>query len=142
MCVATFLPNNSPRHHKTKSGPATKSKAIDTKRDETMPGAQIVLQCKEHYHRNHTYKSPALLLLLHDAPPSDSSNKEDSTIPIQDMTKPTSVEATPMALHALIGDSDPRSFHLQGTIRDIVLQIIVDSNTTLNFIHPKMATPP
>lgn len=49
---------------------------------------------EECYHHSHTYKSPALLLLLHDAPPFDSSDKEDSTVLIHDMTKPMSVEAT------------------------------------------------
>lgn len=42
-----------------------------------------------------------------------------------------------MALHALINDSDPRSLHLQGTIGDTVLHILIDSNAMLNFIHPK-----
>lgn len=31
--------------------------------------------CEERYHCNHTYKPPAPLLLLHNAPPSDSSDK-------------------------------------------------------------------
>lgn len=81
-------------------------------------------------------KSLDPLLLLHDTPPSDSFDEDDSTIPLPTTTEPASMEATPVVLHAFIGDSNPHLLHLQGTIGDTILQVLVDSDATPNFIHP------
>lgn len=80
-------------------------------------------------------KSPAPLLLLQDVPPGDSSSSSDTILSVP--SEPDSSEASSVSLHALVGDSDTNSIHLQGTIVSMALQFLVDSRATLNFIHTK-----
>lgn len=53
---------------------------------------------------------------------SDSSEEDDSIVSIDDSYDPPNVEASSVALHTLVGNSDLRSLQLQGTIGSTVLK--------------------
>lgn len=102
-----------------------------------MRARAVCFNYGEHYHRNHVCKSLAPLLLLQDVQPMDSSDDNVATPPNHGSSARDTGEAPPVALHALVGDGEATSIHLQGTIGSTNLQILVDSDATLNFIHPK-----
>lgn len=95
---------------------------------------ELCFKCEERYHRNHVFKSLAPLLLLQDVQHEDSSDDDVETPPNHGSPARDTSEAPPVALHALVGDNEATSIHLQGSTK---LQILVDFDATLNFIHPK-----
>ena len=103
----------------------------------------LCYNCDEKYFSGHKCKEQKLFMAI-----SEDVPEEDVTIPLvedpslpdatQEPTNPPKVDPL-ISLHALIGFSAPQTLKLIGYIKHRKVIILVDSGSTHNFIHCRIA---
>ncbi|XP_047943164.1 uncharacterized protein LOC125190006 [Salvia hispanica] len=87
--------------------------------------------CDEPFSRGHTCKfNQALLIEIED-------EEEEDTPPIYDEELGAGTPA--ISLNALMGESRGKSMRMTGNLNGEILQLLIDSGSSLNFIHPRRA---
>ncbi|XP_047952978.1 uncharacterized protein LOC125198733 [Salvia hispanica] len=86
--------------------------------------------CDEPFSRGHKCRLAQAFLI-------ESGNEEEDSSPIYD-EEVENGEPT-ISLNALVGESRGKSMRMIGSIKNETIQLLVDSGSSLNFIHPQRA---
>ncbi|VFQ76597.1 unnamed protein product [Cuscuta campestris] len=92
--------------------------------------------CEEKWDRSHNCRRRFLALMG----PDDEEELSPTREPAPDMPDSTAVITGDVSsIHSMSGSPNPRSLKLAGSVNDKAVQVLLDSGSTHNFIHPGVA---
>ncbi|VFQ76085.1 unnamed protein product [Cuscuta campestris] len=92
--------------------------------------------CEEKWDRSHNCRRRFLALMR----PDDEEELPPTSEPTPDMPDPTAVITGDVSsIHSMSGSPNPRSLKLAGSVNGKGVQVLLDSGSTHNFIHPGVA---
>ncbi|KAH9666617.1 hypothetical protein KPL70_020713 [Citrus sinensis] len=111
---------------------------LTTAEMQTRRAQGLCFNCDERFKPGHRCRTRPFLLLLTEEP-SESFQEEE--ILVED-TVPTEETANPspeISFHALIGTTSPQTFRLSAKINNQTLSVLIDTGSTHNYLHPRLA---
>lgn len=103
----------------------------------------LCYNCDDKWSANHRCKGRVLLFIADEQPsPPDTTDHdfvENQTLALENDPAPSSDIDSHISLHALAGVPSSETFRIYGTIKNARLTVLVDSESTHNFLQPRIA---
>ncbi|GAV84453.1 hypothetical protein CFOL_v3_27897, partial [Cephalotus follicularis] len=116
-------------------------KILSQEEIQTKRKTSLCFNCDEKFGPGHKCKARMSLLLLDRV--TDEYDADIDSTPDEHLDIDQLVEALPtIRLHALIGKMSPKTVRLTGTINGNYVQVLIDGESTHNFIQEQLAVYP
>ncbi|VFQ85068.1 unnamed protein product [Cuscuta campestris] len=92
--------------------------------------------CDEKWIPGHNCKRRFLLLMKPNATDGVDPGPPEDSAPVDD---PTLINSDISSIHSLAGSPSPRSLKITGSVHNFAVQVLLDSGSTHNFVHPTVA---